>query len=95
VGIFKGIHHLEVSESFRKECVQEFSLGLRVERKLKRDRSFEAIEGSVRSWSISSDSRCWIFVSQVINSEKESLVHFLKVSRREKNGRPGSCGEDW
>jgi hypothetical protein len=53
----EGIQHLEVSESFRKECVQESSLRLRVVRKLRRDKSFEAIEGSTKSWSISSDSR--------------------------------------
>jgi hypothetical protein len=80
----EGIQHLEVSESCRKECTQESSLRLRVVRKLRRDKAFEAIEGSIRSWCISSDSRHRSFVSQVIKSGKESLVHFVKVSRREK-----------
>ena len=59
----EGIQHLEVSESGRKECAEESSLRLRVMRKLRRDKSFESIEGSIRSWCISSDSRHWRFVS--------------------------------
>jgi hypothetical protein len=80
----EGIQHLEVSESCRKECMQESSLRLRVTRKLRRDKSFEAIEGSTKSWSISSDSRRQRFESQLIKSRKESLVHFVNVSRRRR-----------
>jgi hypothetical protein len=53
-------------------------------RKLRRDKSFEAIEGSTKSWSISSDSRRRRFGSQLIKSRKESLVHFVNVSRRRR-----------
>jgi hypothetical protein len=85
---FEGIQYLEVSESCRKECAQESSLRLRVVRKLGRDKAFEDIEGSIRSFFILCDSRCRSFVSQVIKSGKESLVHIVKVSRREKtNGQ--------
>jgi hypothetical protein len=80
----EGIQHLEVSESCRKECVQKSSLRLRVVRKLRRDKSFEAIEGSTKSWSISSDSRRWRFRTQLTKSRKESLVHFVNVSRRRR-----------
>jgi hypothetical protein len=80
----EGIQHLEVSESCRKECVQESSLRLRVVRKIRRDKSFEAIKGSTKSWSISSDSRRRRFGSQLIKSRKESLVHVVNVSRRRR-----------
>jgi hypothetical protein len=78
------IQHLEVSESCHKECAQESSLRLRFVRNLRRDKAFEAIEGSIRSWCILSDTRHRSFVSQVTKSREESLVHFVKVSRREK-----------
>jgi hypothetical protein len=65
--------------------VQESSLRLRVMRKLRRDKSFEAIEGSTKSWSISSDSRRRRFESQLIKSMKDSLVHFMNVSRRRRH----------
>jgi hypothetical protein len=48
---------LQVLEGFHKECMQESSLRLRVVRKLKRDKAFEAIEGSTRSGCISSESK--------------------------------------
>jgi hypothetical protein len=80
----EGIQHLEVSESCRKECAQESSLRLRVVRNLRRDKSFEAIEGSTRSWSISSDSRRRRFGTQLIKSRKESLVHLVNISRRRR-----------
>jgi hypothetical protein len=64
--------------------MQESSLRLRVVRQLRRDKSFEAIEGSAKSWNISSDSRRQRFGSQLIKSRKESLVHFVNVSRRRR-----------
>jgi hypothetical protein len=80
----KVLRYLKVSEGCRKECVQGPSLKLEVVRNLRRDKSFEAIGGSIRSWSVLSDSRRQSFVSQVIKSGKESLVHFVNVSRRRR-----------
>jgi hypothetical protein len=65
-------------------CKTKSSLRLRVVRNLRRDKSFEAIEGSTKSWSISSDSRRRRFGSQLIKSKKDSLVHFVNVSRRRR-----------
>jgi hypothetical protein len=50
----EGIQHLEVSESCRKECVQEFSLRLRVVRKLRKDRPSNSAEELCREVVIGS-----------------------------------------
>jgi hypothetical protein len=71
----EGIQHLEVSESCRKECVQESSLRLRVVRKLRRDKAFENIEGSIRS----------LVVAQADKSREESLVSIRRNHQREEN----------
>jgi hypothetical protein len=46
---------LQVFGGCRKECVQGSSLRLEVVRKLRKDKAFETIEGSTRSWCILSD----------------------------------------
>ena len=63
----EGIHHLEVSESCRKECMQRSFLRLEVVRSPRRSKAFENIEGH------------WKFVAQADKSREESLVSFIEI----------------
>jgi hypothetical protein len=66
--------------------VQESSLRLRVVRKLKRDKAFELLKVAqgVVHMSDSKES----FVSQVVKSGKESLVHFTgNIKEEETDGQ--------
>jgi hypothetical protein len=81
----KEIQHLEVSESCRKECAQEYFLRLGVIRKLRKDKTFEFVEGQRREVAT---ERIWKVLQvcvQVDEFREGTLGHSQESSR--KNGR--------